>query len=395
MKYLSVFVLTVILFLPTVAGLNWLVDPYGMYWSPQINNLNTLKPESGDRVRTTKPKRVSSVSPKTVLIGNSRIEMGLSAKSDIFDHQPVYNLGMPGIGLTQQLNNAARQIILNDNLKELIFSLDYLDFLYDEEILDSFDYSENQFANFSASDSFNMARAKEYLGFLISLNTLVDSINTVFKQGGQYNHIDESGTNIPRTYLAVMRYEGVRPLFIQKIEEMRKRLKTSKRKLVSVNAPDKNPGVKMLNDLITLAREKGIEVKLFINPYHYSYLHVLEEGNHFDDYLKWKILLTTSLAENESEKPELWDFSGFNEVTLQKLDTTAEKPYLSWFWEPAHYRSSVGKKILEQLYGRKEQETFGKILNDRNVSDSTMQEREGLNDSRQQWKGLEKFLYRL
>lgn len=393
MRYLIVFTFTVVLFVSAIASFNWLIDPYGMYWSPQIENLNTLKPESGDRVRTTKPKRVLTVSPQTVLIGNSRIEMGVSSNSTLYDHKPIYNLGMPGIRLNRQMNSAARQIFVNNELKELIISLDYLDFVYDVSAFGEHDYTLNTYDSFTANTNFTIARAKEYLGFLISLNTSIDSINTMLKQGGQYNHIDHMGNNIPNTYLGVMRYEGIRPLFVQKIDEMRNRLDNPKRKFLMDSTSKLNPGIHRVMNLIDYALSNQIKVKLFINPYHYSYLHVLNEGGHFEDYLLWKQVLVKALEDLGPNAPLLWDFSGFNEVTLQKLEIRSKKPELSYYWEPAHYRAEVGELILAELYNERESGGFGRILHTENQAEWLAEDRQGLVNSYEQWQALEKYIY--
>ena len=37
------------------AGLNYLVDPYGLFGTPRIQGFNAIKPAAAERVRVTKP----------------------------------------------------------------------------------------------------------------------------------------------------------------------------------------------------------------------------------------------------------------------------------------------------------------------------------------------------
>ncbi|PIE37693.1 MAG: hypothetical protein CSA53_05280, partial [Gammaproteobacteria bacterium] len=130
MNYLRLFFITCLMTLGLCAAVNWFVDPYGMFWSPRVTGVNTHKIEAGKRSRTIKPERLAKLNPEIALIGNSRIEMGIAAESPHFGNTFVYNAGIPGIKLRRQYDLAREQIDNNPNLKSLIVSLDYLDFLY-------------------------------------------------------------------------------------------------------------------------------------------------------------------------------------------------------------------------------------------------------------------------
>ena len=229
MNYLPTLALTFIVTLTLCGVFNWAVDPYAMFWSPQVEGINSNKTEAGKRVRHSKPFRVSRYAPEILLIGNSRVEMGLSPKSAQFAGARVYNLAMPGIGLKRQLSEAVRQIAGNPDLQRVIISLDYIDFLFDESA--SHDYHTRPWGPASIPRKAALVELVELSGFILSIDTLVSSIKTLLSQTTPSNHITADGFNQPDTYLAIMHHEGIKPLFRQKINELTHRLRNPKNTL--------------------------------------------------------------------------------------------------------------------------------------------------------------------
>jgi hypothetical protein len=340
-----------------VSGINWFIDPYGMYWSPQIQGLNLKKVEAGDRGRTIKPKRIIEVMPETVLIGNSRIEMGFSSRSPLFSGQPVYNIGLPGISLGLQAKLAMSQLTDNPKLKTMLLSVDYLDYLFSPQ---TFAKPEDYLAQINTKQSHWQElkqQSFDYMSLLLSLDTLTSSAKTIAMQGSDANYIEQFGTNIADGYLSILRNEGVDVLFRQKLREVASRLIDSNQVLYG-NDVKINPGFVWLSAIIAKAEEKHVNLIIFINPYHYSYLHQIDDSGHWLAFLEWK----RGLANLVGKDDVIWDFSGFNEYTTENVNLSQPHLAMQWYWEPAHYNAKLGEKMLDIMMVSKEPNEFGRIL---------------------------------
>ena len=215
MSYLARLTLSFVLVIVTVSLANWYVDPYGMYWSDTWQGFNAKKPQSGKRVRVVKPYRVERVQPEILLVGNSRVEMGIDPLSPRFDGASVYSVAMPGVSVERQLTEASVQIANNPSLKQIYLSVDYLDFLYSEAELEVF--NQKGWEPPLVRPESNIQQLSDVASMLFSLDTAINSIKTVFGQSIDANHITAEGFNQPDGYLAIMRSEGIRALFRQKI----------------------------------------------------------------------------------------------------------------------------------------------------------------------------------
>lgn len=362
-----------------------------MYWSPVVEGINKLKPESGNRVRFTKPYRVEDVKPQILLVGNSRIEMGLAAESDYFAKKSVYNLGMPGVGLQRQMQNAAQQIQDNPNLELVILSLDYLDFTYSKENWSDKLTEAQQIDRLLGSQQTVLSVLKTFLGYFLSLDTLFNSFATAAQQRGEHNSITVYGTNEADSYLGVMRYEGIKPLFVQKIDQIKQTL-TRQQNYFLAEGQTHNPGILQLLQLVNLAKQKGVRLVTFISPYHYSYLHILNDHARWSDYLNWKKALTLALS-NENFNIELWDFSGFNTYTLEPVVFDQPHRLMSWYWEPSHYRVELGEKMLPVLLNEQPAATIARRMTPQSIDGFIAADEQGLADSKAQWQALVEFLY--
>lgn len=70
----------------------------------------------------------------------------------------------------------------------------------------------------------------------------------------------------------------------------------------------------------------------------------------WEPFSLWKRKLTILAAVQDVP---LWDFSGFNEFSLEQPPSIGDKQnVLQWFWEPAHYRRQYGDMMLSQMLER-------------------------------------------
>ena len=384
MKYTVIFFSSFLFAITTIAGINWFIDPFGMYWSPTVSNINQQKTEAGTRVRLVKAYRPAMVNPTVLLVGNSRVEMGLNPQHPIFAGQTVYNQAMPGAGVAHQVKYALEVIEKNPDLKQIIMGLDILDFFLtyrtDRKLPQSIQTSSQEWYE----EMHNIAP------LLFSLDTFISSLHTITKQGHNANSINAQGFNTAAGYIDIMKYEGIVVLFQQKYNQLVNQL--HKQNYYIEKEVNKSPQLAALTQLLQETNKRNIDVQFFINPYHYSYLHILDEAGYWAHFNDWKQLITTFFSDRDTP-PTVWDFSGFNHFTNERLPFEKIHQPMDWYWEPAHYKQELGDIILTTMLASSNgPPSFGQKLTPLTISDVIKEDRSGLQDTKQQWQKLKQTL---
>ena len=222
-QYLIGIVITALSLICTVLVFNLVVDPYQLFDWVVIEGVNEKKTQSGERARITKPKQIIRQIPKTVIGGNSRVEIGIDPLSPCFplDDRPVYNLGIPGASFYMQVRYL-QHAIDTVNPKMIIMSLDYIDFLIDSEEEDRrLEFNENGSLHQDwenrlsvSSDGernslYGYTQVVDVLKSLFSFDTFLDSLRTYLLQNKQYaSNRTMQGFNPASDYLEIISTEG-------------------------------------------------------------------------------------------------------------------------------------------------------------------------------------------
>lgn len=403
MKYISTYFTSFAIVLFSIAIFSWFIDPFGMYWSTQIEKINNVKPEAGKRSRITKAYQVNNIKPQILIVGNSRVEMGLDPNNKHFAGKEVYNQGMPGAGIAMQVDYAIDAIKNNESIEQLLVGVDFLDFLLTRQQVENFRTKKNlpsknayDFRLISQDiDNFsNVARAKEKIAMIFSLDAFRASINTIFQQTALASSITSNGFNTALSYVGIMNSEGIKPLFKQKLQEISTRLKAKHWSIKAQENAPYSPIFSHLTRLIEIARQKNIKVTFFINPYHFSYLHTLADDGQWQNFQLWKRTLFQHLNQLQGDDLKLWDFSGTSDFVNEAVPQANPKQQMKWFWEPAHYRKELGDILLETLLTEKHGRRidFGIKLTEENIASTLKKNQAGLQVHLSEWESLQKFI---
>lgn len=342
---------------------NYVIDPYGMFEVARIDGLNRIKPAADTRVVTAKNYQVLSAAPRTVILGNSRPEMGLDPANECWSagEQPVYNISLPGQSLYRQVRYGQHAMAAG-NVDTVMLGLDVLDFLVDRNRPERSgpgwpDPRQETRAwlvkpDGQADSGFLLDRLDDGFRAVMSVQALADSIQTVLQQKNPdvatrtalgFNPGD-------RTYGAIIRNEGVKILFDQKNQNIAARLTEQALFMTTVDG-GLSPDLAVLKGFLAYARLKNVRVIPFINPYHADYMMLIDRAGLWDEFDAWRREVTRIVA--ESGHGPLWDFNGFNAYTTEGLSDIASRgEALSWFWEPSHYRSELGDIMLSRMLRR-------------------------------------------
>lgn len=359
-RFLSILAFSFLLVCLGAAGFNYLVDPYGLFGSPRIAGLNELKPAATERVRVIKPYMASRAKPKVVLGGNSRPEIGLDPQSVCWASvdQPVFNAAIPGADVFMQVRYV-QHAAESGNARRILFGLDFLDFLVDstkttgkvdwERQGRSYDGRLRQGPRLHGMPA-SYQQAEDILSGLFSMVALGDSVITLAAQRDPYSATRrEDGFNPAQDYLPIIRNEGQAVLFLQKNAEVKKRLHQDVLGVLDSEGQQTLP-LLALKHLLQWAASRGIEVVLFINPYHSDYLAQIELSGKWQVFEEWKSQLTA--VADEYAVP-LWDFNAIDRYATESPPPRNDRQsMLEWYWEPAHYRKELGDLMLAAMLGR-------------------------------------------
>lgn len=362
------------------AGFNYAIDPYGLFDSARISGFNDIKPSASSHVRLAKPYQVSRFSPKAVIGGTSRPEMGLDPSNDCWpdEYKPVFNMALPGSSIYMQAR-VLQHAIAEGGVRYVLWGLDFIDFLGRQADLENgsrwppgFQEFERRLkinADGGTNSGYPYRKIVDYYQGMFSLDTLKDSLKTVASQGQRLSStINRDGFNPALDYHEIIRWEGQGVLFEQKNSELDRML--GRRDMMLHDPAGAWPvQYESVRQLLKYADNNGVDVKLFINPYHSDYLLAIDRAKRWDEFERWKKQLVKL---TEEFRVDLWDFSVINELSMEPAPVPEDKEsVLQWFWEPAHYRAEYGELMLEKMLqnpcGRAGVAVTGGVINSRNI----------------------------
>jgi hypothetical protein len=357
-RYLILFAVTASLMLLVAAGIDWLVDPYALFGTPRVTGWNRYKPAAGRHARLAKPYMAARAEARTIIAGNSRPEMGLDPASRCWRERdrPVFDMALPGADLRMQARMLQHALgVKSLRGKRVYWGLDFSYFFVapGEERGDRAPDYERRLrvkVDGQPNAAYWWARIEDYATTLFSLDTLVDSLATLMRQrDSAVSTRREDGFNPARDYVAKIAREGQAPLFAAKRRELRRRFAASDRR-VFPRGREWSEKFAIVSRTLDYLRDRGVEVTLFINPYHIDYLTLVARSGRWKEFSAWKRALA-HLARRKGI--ELWDFALLNQWVAERLPEPANRAdRLTWFWEPSHYKAAYGERMLRQMLGR-------------------------------------------
>jgi len=340
-----------------VIGLNAAVDPYAITGAPRIAGLNEHKNLINDYIRLMKKYHPSQGRHNALIVGNSRVEMGLDPAHHCFREAGVnvYNLGVPGAPVQMQLAYALN-VIYQQDIDTVFLSADLADFVWAES-LDDFglipleEYSVEGFELTAAgkpNPDHMVPLFLDYYRCLFSLDSLIASISTLVGQTSAGPDRDEAGYNPARDWANLVQIEGPRALFDIKFNELNRYFFMQWYMFDRQGRID--PSFADLAVFLDIAMKQGIKVYFLVNPFHQSYWDLLREGGHMPMYEEWLDELKAIVARYPAESVSFWDFSGDSPFVQEPVPEPGRNSApLHWFWEPSHYRQELGDLMLDSM----------------------------------------------
>ena len=355
--------------LSLVAALNIAVDPFFVFGTPLINGFNKYKPATQGREALAKAALVMDAQPRTLLVGASKVQVGLDPESTIWNatERPVFNAGIPG-GLSPATLRVLTDVLKIAPVHRVLVLLEFVDMLEPPGI-------NNSDTPFRTT---GWARAREFVDAALTRDALEASVRTLSDQWTDIpSGLRPNGQMYDGVFRGPTESEGPGAVFGQKMTFNAERVAGMRARL-SVKPGVAIAQLDVVRKLIATCRERGIALDLALPPVHADFLRLLDLAGLWPRYLAMRTVLADTVAQEGGGQVHLWNFMGFDSYSTEPVPPLGKRASaLRWFWEPNHFRPELGQMMLETIYrGRK---GVGNLLTPEDVAADNQRQTEALN----------------
>jgi hypothetical protein len=117
-------------------------------------------------------------------------------------------------------------------------------------------------------------------------------------------------------------------------------------------------------DLLTLAAEHGISLKLFISPSHVLLMEAMRQSGVWPYSELWKTRMVDIVEQVNGQYGtdfSIVDFEAVDQISTEPVPVTGEGP-MHWFIDPVHFTPALGDAMLARLLQTDKQPRWGTTL---------------------------------
>jgi hypothetical protein len=348
MGFISTWAVTCGAILTLVGVFNTVVDPN------RVLGWNSLRP-AADSDRELKAYEVMHAAPRTLILGGSRVELGISARHPAWPGplRPVYNMGMGG-ATEYPRHRYLQHVLAGRTLELLVMGLDFDSFLDSAQSDASMKPEEESRLTVKRDGSANLEQHGAYVRDLLhslSLGELKDSVGTVVA-----NLRNDSGGYVSGDVLwsrdDLRKLSAIGALSVFAVSDLYQ--------IKYINNVPHYADTRLdkvmieLRDMLNLCVSHGTQVILIINPVHADLLEIWDSAGLWPAFEDWKRQLTALTYEysqaHTHSRISLWDFSGYHSYATEAVEPDSR--LLKGYFDPSHYTWAVGDGIIQQLFGQ-------------------------------------------
>jgi hypothetical protein len=365
-RYLLTVGITLVALAFATIGMTVVVDPYWVFGSPTVPGWTALKPRAAQRAELAKRHLLARMRPHTLLLGNSRVEIGLDPADSNWPeaNRPVFNAALAGHDLSSAIG-FLQEAIARGSLRTVIVGVDYQDFLSARAVAmppkrdQPIDVWPKTWAN----------NWREYVDVTLNLDAILDSLDTLLEQSPVTSAtMTRAGFNPLHEYSVIAKREGYYSLFEQKQMEYLAQYRMFREPDFTV--PMRNREFRFLAQVIDIAVDHNCKVVLFIDPYHARYLDMLHDLGLWSGFEAWKRALLEVVDQRTAGRGDIvqiFDFSGYNDISTERVPPRGDRSTtMQWYWEPGHFKSALGSRIIARITGQ--DTSFGYELSDSTIN---------------------------
>ncbi len=303
------------------------VDPYSITGLPVLDGFNRQKPRQTGQARIAKPIHAARGDFDLFVLGTSQVDEGFNPADRRLEGLRIYNLGLSEM----RLREAAALVDFlsaNTSVKSIVVSLDFL--IYDNPVR-----SESYLP---VPDDLGWAWIAQRLArTFLSLESLKDSWETIkwnLLSGGDVWQNDALGwftvDSGPGAPTHGNQFQGVDENDFDGTDYYIARILSRAAQL-----RDRGFDHTYLARIVRIAMSRKFKVAFFIAPYHAIQHEALRVAGLVPLFDQWRAEVACIVAPGFP----LWDFSGYNDITVDDGNWS----------DTVHYESRVGNAILDRM----------------------------------------------
>ncbi|MBP1208168.1 hypothetical protein JOD97_006255 [Duganella sp. 1411] len=324
------------------------VDPYRLFRLVDIAGFNAVKPRPEHFQSEIKLAGAKALRPATVLMGNSRVDVGIDPDSEQLGaaRRPAYNLAIPGTGVGTSREQFEHLRAAGAAPSTLLLGVDFFDFLLDP------DSAEVP----AKAPPGGLAGQRWKVETLFSLNALLDAVTTLrIQRDPDAGTMTAHGFNPLHDYLRFAREDGYHSLFQQRALENARNFSLAPHGIARTRG-DSSSEWRDLGGLLDAAARGKTDIHLIIYPYHAQLMAMMEQTGLWPVFEQWKLRLLREIATVNAAHPGarivLWDFSGYGAPQCEPIPARGDVVRATrWYWESGHFKAALGERILARVFG--------------------------------------------
>ena len=331
-----------------VGGVNYIVDPYGIYKTNIFQN----KPEQDKNIRLAKVVKVEELKPFSISLGTSRTEYGYDPNHQYFS-KPSYNLAVSAASLYENrlyLEHAIKQ----GNLKEVILVADWI--MFNDPKMRKLDDFEN---------SFNIENIYKQL---FSVDLFISSFKTIINQKSKSPYLENGQSDWYFNQENIDKQGG--HLKVMNKDEESYYKKSDFKYNSNIYQDTKKSSFDDFRKILELCYQNNIKLDIVFGPSHIRQWEAYDYYQDIETWYKWKkdvVLFVEKIAGEQEKIPyRIMDFSVYHELTAETVPTNP-KEKMKYHWEASHYKKELGDIVLDRLLNISPYKDFGVELNSENI----------------------------
>jgi hypothetical protein len=355
-RYLIWLGATLLATLAACGAFNLFIDPLGIFGSPRIGGINSVKPYLDHHRELARWKGAQRLCPNAGIFGNSRAEIGLDPEHPDFAAKGLraYNHAIPGTSVATAVQQLEWLRQVGCRPKTIILGVDFIDFVG----------SPAATPGVIALPPAPAVNAAVLAESVFSVTGVRDSLETILIQHSRYPaSLTEKGFNPLLNYVPEVAHSGHHALFRQRATE-----NASKWLRMSAQLqPHSGKSVEFLQleRFLGSASQETDAIHVVIYPYHAQLRLLMSKVGFEDTFAQWKadVLSAAQKQVKGATRVTVWDFSGISAQTLEPIPAPGDRrTQLAYYWEGGHFKRELGDLMLAQMLGGKP--GFGVVLTD-------------------------------
>jgi hypothetical protein len=324
------------------------VDPYRLFRLVDIVGFNAVKPRPDHYQSEIKLAGARALRPALVLMGNSRVDVGIDPDSENLRaaSRTAYNLAIPGTGVGTSREQFNHLRAAGAAPATLLLGVEFFDFLLNPDSADAPDQPQPT----------GLVRLRWKIDTVFSLDALLDAVKTLrIQNDADAGTMTGRGFNPLFDYLKIAREEGYHAIFLQRARENARSFSLAPHGIARTRS-DSSAEWRDLGGLLDAAAREKTEIHLIIYPYHAQLMAMLEQTGLWPVFEQWKLRLLREIATLNATHPAarvvLWDFSGYGKLQCEAIPAKGDVVHVTrWYWESGHFKSALGERMLERIFG--------------------------------------------